>query len=97
MSDFQDFPDRAYSLINLLFEAAEVIRWNQLFKIQFPSTISSWRGRWWGEVEVEVEAGGVVLVPTLPPAGHLPADGKMEYFSVHGKMFPDFASGDCIV
>lgn len=57
MSDFQDLPDRPHSLINLLFEAEEVIRWNQLFKIQFPSTISSWRLRWWGEGEVGVVGG----------------------------------------
>lgn len=44
-----------------------------------------------------MEAGGVVLVPTLPPAGQQPADGEMEYFSAHGKMFPIFASSDCIV
>lgn len=58
MSDFQDLPDRLHSLINLLFEAEAVIRWNQLFKIQFPSTISSWRVRWWGEGEVEVVGAG---------------------------------------
>lgn len=58
MSDFQDLPDRPHSLINLLFEAEAVIRWNQLFKIQFPSTISSWRVRWWGEGEGEVEVVG---------------------------------------